>query len=183
MKFKVNKSGFVTQIRYGRNESGCVVSYQRGYSILCANLHTVVWALEDVDVNTPAKNSISEEAVIELWEKVSGEWHDKEIGKYALNFTGLFFKYEKQDYALLMVTSSNLYVAVKADFVLPFMQAGTHDFYLHTTEDLPPEKDRAIDLTEELSTPIVLAVRSDLEDLTAFIAPALIPEREMSYLR
>jgi|GEM_PF-5555980 len=184
MKIKVNKSGFVTRVRYGRNESGSVVPYQRGYSILCANLHTVVWALEDVDVNTPAlETPVSGEAVIELWEQVSGEWRNKEIEKYALNFTGLFFKYEKQDYALLVVTFSKLYVAVKADFVLPFIQAGTHDFYLHTTEDLPPEKDRAIDLAEELCMPIVLAVRSDLEDLTAFIAPALIPEREMSYLR
>jgi len=182
MKFKVNKSGFVTQVKFGRKESGCVIPYNE-YGILCANLHTVIWALEDIDVNTPAENSISEDAVIELWEQVSGEWRDKEIEKYALDFTGLFFKYEKQDYALLTVTFSKLYIAVNADFALPFIQAGMYDFYLQVSSPLP-KGSQALDLAREADSPFVLAVQSGrFGDLIAFTLPALIPEKEMSYLR
>jgi len=185
MKIKVNKSGFVTRVRYERNESGSVVPYQRRYGILCANLHTVVWALEDVDVNTPAlETPVSGEAVIELWERVSAEWYSEKFEKHLLEHTGLFFKYDKQDYMLLAIPSTKMFVAVAAEFIQPFLATKAYNFYLHITEDLPSEEeDNALDLTEELDLPLILAVRSDLGDLTAFTAPALIPEEIMSYLR
>lgn len=183
MKFKVNKSGFVTQVRFGRYESGDVVPYKHG--ILCANTYMVVWVPDGADVKAPSGEVlVSGETLVGLWEEVSRKRHDEKSEKYSLDFTGLLFKYGKQDYVLLTVASSRLYIAVVADFAMPFIQAGTHDFYLQVSSPLPEGNQEALDLAREADSPIVLAVESGrFGDLTAFVLPALIPEWEMSYLR
>ena len=180
MKIKVDRSGFVTQVKFDRYESGAVVPYQSGN--LCANTYTVVLANEDANINSPAMEAfVSGEALIEFWKLTSEEWYDQKTEKYALECTGLFFKYDKQLYTLLTIPRTKMFTAVEANFIQSFVK--THSFYLCNLHQQLPAVTHAIDLVAELGgAPAILAVRYNGE-LTAFIAPALIPEEIMRYFK